>query len=108
MALHNILTNSQLPQTTNPNSDEMNYLGVYLLTSFSFIMVAMVEFAGVMLLQRQNSLVRTNQVGTNGPLARRGSFEMDDLTTKIDMMALTLFSLSYIVFNIGHWAANVI
>ena len=70
-------------------------------------MVAMVEFAGVMLLQRQNSLIRTNQVATNGPSARRGSFEMDELTTKIDMMALTLFSSSYIVFNVNYWVAHL-
>ena len=71
-------------------------------------MAAMVEFAGIMLLQRKNRLTTSKKVTADGQLARRGSFEMERLTTKIDMLALTLFSLSYIVFNIGHWAANVI
>ena len=71
-------------------------------------MAAMVEFAGIMMLQRKNRFTTGKKVTVNGQLARRGSFEMETLTAKIDMIALTLFSLSYIVFNIGHWAANVI
>lgn len=71
-------------------------------------MAAMVEFAGIMLLQRKNRFERGNKVITNGHLARRGSFEMERLTTKIDMMALILFPLTYIVFNVAHWAGHII
>ena len=70
-------------------------------------MAGMVEFAGIMLLQRQNRLIRSNKVAPNGQLARRGSFEMDELTTKIDMIALTVCSLSYILFNMQYWAGHL-
>ena len=71
-------------------------------------MAAMVEFAGIMMLQRKNRFTTGKKVTVNGQLARRGSFEMDELTTKIDMMALILFPLTYIVFNVAHWAGHII
>ena len=71
-------------------------------------MAGMVEFAGIMLLQRRNRLKRSNQVSTNGQLARRGSVEMEELTTKIDMTALTVSSSCYIAFNMEYWRGNLI
>ena len=70
-------------------------------------MAGMFEFAGILLLQRRNRSTRGNRLTENEPLPGRGSFEIDDLTTKIDMIALTWFSLSYIVFNVGYWTANL-
>ena len=67
-------------------------------------MAAMIEFAGIMLLQRKNRLVARNKVSNNGNLIRRGSFEMEGLTAKIDLIALTLFCSGYLVFNVAFWA----
>ena len=85
----------------------INQLGVYLLISLSFVIAAMVEFAGIMFLQRKNRLIRSNKVTNNGELIRRGSFEMELLTMKIDSMALLIFSSVYVLFNAAYWAANL-
>ena len=85
----------------------INQLGVYLLISLSFVIAAMVEFAGIMFLQRKNRLIRSNKVTNNGELIRRGSFEMELLTMKIDSMALLIFSSAYVLFNSVYWAANL-
>ena len=85
----------------------INQLGVYLLISLSFVIAAMVEFAGIMFLQRKNRLIRRNKVTNNGELIRRGSFEMELLTMKIDSMALLIFSSAYVLFNSVYWAANL-
>ena len=85
----------------------INQLGVYLLISLSFVIAAMVEFAGIMFMQRKNRLIRSNKVTNNGELIRRGSFEMELLTMKIDSMALLIFSSSYVLFNSVYWAANL-
>ena len=85
----------------------INQLGVYLLISLSFVIAAMVEFAGIMFLQRKNRLIRSNKVTNNGELIRRGSFEMELLTMKIDSMALLIFSSVYVLFNSVYWAANL-
>ena len=70
-------------------------------------MAGMFEFAGILLVQRQNRPVRRNRITANEQLQRRGSFVIDDLTTNIDMIALTWFSLSYIVFNVGYWTMYI-
>ena len=85
----------------------INQLGVYLLISLFFVIAAMVEFAGIMFLQRKNRLMRSNKVTNNGELIRRGSFEMELLTMKIDSMALLIFSSVYVLFNSVYWAANL-
>ena len=85
----------------------INQLGVYLLISLSFVIAAMVEFAGIMFLQRKNRLIRSNKVTKNGELIRRGSYEMELLTMKIDSMALLIFTSVYVLFNSVYWAANL-
>ena len=94
-------------QSNNPHGGMINQLGVYLLISLSFVIAAMVEFAGIMFLQRKNRLIRSNKVTNNGELIRRGSFEMELLTMKIDSMALLIFSSAYVLFNSVYWAANL-
>ena len=67
-------------------------------------MAAMTEFAGILFLQRRNRLIRTDKVASNQQMVRRGSFEMEGLTAKIDLIALTLFCSGYLVFNVAFWA----
>ena len=71
-------------------------------------MAAMIEFAGILLIQRKNHLNRRNRVTTDGELQRRGSFEMDELNAKIDFLTLILLSLGYILYNIAYCAIYVI
>ena len=66
-------------------------------------MAGMFEFAGILLLQRRNRTAKGNKVTTHG---QTGSFEMDELTKKVDMISLTWFSLSYIVFNVAYWTVH--
>ena len=85
----------------------IDQLGYYLLISLFFVIAAMIEFAGIMFLQRKNRLIRSNEVTNNGELIRRGSFEMELLTMKIDSTALLFFLSSYVLFNSVYWAANL-
>ena len=65
-------------------------------------MAAMIEFAVILFLQRQNQIVSRKKVINDAALLRRESFKMDELTAKIDLIALTLFSSGYIVFNVAY------
>ena len=67
-------------------------------------MASMFEFAGILLLQRRNRIEKVSKVATYD---QTGSFEMDELTKKVDMISLTWFSLSYIVFNVAYWTVHV-
>ena len=67
-------------------------------------MAAMIEFAGILFLQRRNRLIKRVTAASNQQMARRGSFEMEGLTAKIDLIALTLFCSGYLVFNVAFWA----
>ena len=71
--------------------------------SLLFVMAAMLEFAGMMLLQRENEIRGDNMLSINGRSERRGSIEMKRLWTKIDGIAMFLFSFAYVVFNIAYW-----
>ena len=66
-------------------------------------MAAMIEFAGILFLQRRNRLIRTDNVASIQQMVRRGSFEMEGITAKIDLVALTLCCLGYVVFNVAFW-----
>ena len=70
-------------------------------------MAAMTEFAGILFLQRRNRLISRDKVASNRQLVRRGSFEMEGLTAKIDLIALNLFCSGYVVFNVAFWAINL-
>ena len=70
-------------------------------------MAAMTEFAGILFLQRRNRLISRDKVASNRQLVRRGSFEMEGLTAKIDLIALKLFCSGYVVFNVAFWAINL-
>ena len=63
-------------------------------------MAAMVEFAVILFLQRQNLVTKRNTVGGKGISLMRKSIEMDELAAIIDLMALILFSSGYIMFNV--------
>ena len=75
--------------------------------SLLFVMAAMLEFAVMMFLQRNNELRNGNKVSTKGKLFRRGSFEMKKLSSKIDRMAMMLFVFAYVVFNVAYWIINL-
>ena len=94
-------------QSDNPNGETINPLGIYLLISLFFVMTSMIEFAGITYIQRKNRLIGRNKVTNDGRLKRRGSFEMDQLTMKIDSVALVTFSLGYILFNYAYWTTNL-
>ena len=66
-------------------------------------MAAMIEFAGILFLQRRNRLIRTDKVASNQQMVRRGSFEMEGITAKIDFVASTLSCAGYVVFNVAFW-----
>ena len=67
-------------------------------------MAAMIEFAGILFLQRRNRLIRKDNVASIQQMVRRGSFEMETLMAKIDLIALILFCSGYVVFNVAFWA----
>ena len=66
-------------------------------------MAAMLEFAGMLFVIRQNEIRRKRKVCNNGKSLRRGSFEIKEMGTKIDVIAMLLFVFAYIVFNITYW-----
>ena len=67
-------------------------------------MAAMIEFAGILFLQRRNRLISRDKVASNQQMVRRGSFEMEGLTAKVDFIALIMFCSGYLVFNVAFWA----
>ena len=66
----------------------------------------MVEFAGIMYLQRKNELRKLNQVSIEGE-SLRSEFEMMKLLTKIDGIAMIIFTFTYSAFNITYWIINL-
>ena len=72
-----------------------------------FVIAAMLEFAGMLFLQRMNDTKRDRKVSTKGHLKRRGSLEMKNLSTKIDGTALILFLFAYLIFNAVYWIPTI-
>ena len=81
----------------------MNALGVYLLVSLSFVIGSMMEFAGIMYLQRKHDLGRVIKVGANFK-GKRPTFDVKTWSAKIDGVAMFLFLSSYVLFNGIYWA----
>ena len=71
--------------------------------SLLFVTAAMLEFSGMMFLQRKKELRKGLNVSILGHSLRRGSFEMKKMTTKIDGIAMILFSMAYLLFNVAYW-----
>ena len=71
--------------------------------SLLFVTAAMLEFSGMMFLQRKNELRKGIGVSSIGHSLRRGSFEMKKTTTKIDGIAMILFLIAYLLFNVAYW-----
>ena len=67
----------------------------------------MLEFAGMLFLQRKNETQGGSKVSTKGHLKRRGSLEMKKLWTTIDGTALILFSFAYLIFNAIYWIPTI-
>ena len=89
-------------QTANPNGDRLNSLGIYIITSLMFVFAAMIEFAGILFLQRMKNVKEERRDGANGESGQRGSFKMQALSAKIDGVALTVFLLTFITFNVSY------
>ena len=66
-------------------------------------MAAMLEFAGMLFIQRKNEIKRDRKISNNRKSLRRGSFEIKELWTKIDEIAMVVFVFAYVVFNIAYW-----
>ena len=111
----------------------MNALGVYLLVSLFFVVSTMFEFAVVLLLKQipewkmiskmrdkrrrkqratsDNTYAKIKKDGLKGLKLDQDAFEImmvdNDQTTssthKIDISALAVFSVLYILFNITYW-----
>ena len=68
-----------------------------------FVFAAMIEFAGILFLQRMENVKKERRDGSNGDLGENGSFKMQELSAKIDGVALIVFLLMFIVFNVCYW-----
>ena len=66
-------------------------------------MAAMVEFAGIMVMQRRDQLKRGHQVEGNVQILGKDLYHMEKLIVKIDGLAILGLTLSYILFNICYW-----
>ena len=62
----------------------------------------MVEFAGLLLLQRMIDIKKESQVGRSDGIVS-GSFKIQKLNAKVDGVALIVFPLAFIVFNVCYW-----
>ena len=72
-----------------------------------FVIAAMLEFAGILFLQRRIESKTGGKVSTKGHLKRRGSLEMKKLWTAIDGTALILFLFAYLIFNAVYWIPTI-
>ena len=70
-------------------------------------MAAIIELAGILLIQLKNRLDRRNKLASDGHLIRRGSGEINQLNAKIDLLTLTLLSLGYIAYKVALYAIYV-
>ena len=66
-----------------------------------FVFAAMLEFAGILLLKRINDVKEERMA--NGVLEQRGSFKMQEISAKIDGVALIIFLSMFIMFNVAYW-----
>ena len=90
-------------QSNNPHGGGINPLGKYLMTSLFFVISAMIEFAGIMYVQRRKRLIGENKVTNIVEGKNSESFIMEQLTIKIDSRALIIFSFTYLLFNFAYW-----
>ena len=74
-----------------------------MVTSLMFIIATMVEFAGMLLLQRMHDIKEEGRVRAIGEIVPRGSFKMQKFSAKIDGAALIVFLLAFIAFNACYW-----
>ena len=70
-----------------------------------FVFAAMIEFAGILFLKRMNDVKEERKVEASGGLEQKVPFKMQELSAKIDGMALIVFSLIFITFNVCYWIA---
>ena len=106
-------------------------LGIYILVSFSFVVGTMIEFAIILWLMQEDEenitqsndaagahLSNLNQIGINEKTRTIKDFKNVDetkikdqtkkkLMRKIDRIALTLFTLTYLIFNITYFLVNI-
>ena len=88
----------------NPVGKTLNSLGIYIVTSLMFVLVAKVEFAGMLCLQRAINVKEESRVGLSSETGQMVSFKIQKLSAKIDGAALILFPLAFIAFNVFYWA----
>ena len=67
----------------------------------------MLEFAGMLFLQRKNETKGQGKVSAKGHLKRRGSLEIKKLWAAIDGTALILFLFAYLMFNAVYWIPTI-
>ena len=70
-----------------------------------FVFATMIEFAGILFLQRMNDVKAERRAGANSGFGQRGPFKMQELSAKIDGVALIVFLSMFIIFNVSYWIA---
>ena len=76
-----------------------------MITCLMFVFAAMIEFAGILFLKRMNDVKEERRVEASGGLEQKGCFKMQELSAKIDGVALIVFLLIFITFNVCYWIA---
>ena len=74
-----------------------------MITCLMFVFAAMIEFAGILFLKRMNDVKEERKLEGNGEFGQRGSLKLQELSAKIDGVALIVFLLMFIVFNVCYW-----
>ena len=68
-----------------------------------FVFAAIIEFAGILFLKRMNDVKEERKFEANGELRQRGSLKLQELSAKIDGVALIVCVLMFIIFNVCYW-----
>ena len=96
-------------QSESPHGSELNALGIYLLCSLVFIVMAMIEFATVVLCNRAPSLLKCKRLKEK-ICSRKHNFnmyinEMDNgsIICVADFAAFWSYLFFYIAFNLTYW-----
>ena len=71
--------------------------------SLLFVTAAMLEFSGILFLQRNDELRKGNKTSIIGHPLRRGSLDMKKMTAKIDGIVMISFLTAYLLFNVAYW-----
>ena len=83
----------------------MNALGIYLLVSLTFLVGNILEFAAIMFLQRRQDLAAGKKVERKAnPKTGSALYDIKTLSAKVDGMAMIIFLLGYLLFNMIYWA----